>query len=56
MKGYSEDRQFYYKRLVEKYLDPKEIIMYPFNKKVTTNKKSQGTNECTGIVIHHTAG
>ena len=30
--------------------------MYPFNKKVTTNKKSPGTNECTGIVIHHTAG
>ena len=24
MKGYSEDRQFYYKRLVEKYLDPKK--------------------------------
>ena len=30
--------------------------MYPFDRKVTTNKKSQGTNECTGIVIHHTAG
>lgn len=30
--------------------------MYPFNKKVTTSKKSSGTNWCTGIVIHHTAG
>jgi N-acetyl-anhydromuramyl-L-alanine amidase AmpD len=29
--------------------------MYPFQKKVTTTKKSQGTNQCTGIVIHHTA-
>ena len=30
--------------------------MYPFNDKVTTNKKSAWKNACTGIVIHHTAG
>ena len=30
--------------------------MYPFTDKVSTNKKSAGTNKCTGIVIHHTAG
>ena len=30
--------------------------MYPFNDKVSTTKKSIGTNKCTGIVIHHTAG
>lgn len=29
--------------------------MYPFDKKVSTKKKSAGTNACTGIVIHHTA-
>ena len=47
MKGYSEDRQFYYRRLVEKYLDPKETIMYPFTDKVQTTKKTAGTNACT---------
>lgn len=30
--------------------------MYPFDKKVTTTKKTAGTNACTWIVIHHTAG
>lgn len=30
--------------------------MYPFTKKLPTTKKSAGTNKCTGIVIHHTAG
>lgn len=30
--------------------------MYPFDKKLPTTKKSAGTNKCTGIVIHHTAG
>ena len=30
--------------------------MYPFTKKVSTTKKSAGTNKCTGVVIHHTAG
>lgn len=29
--------------------------MYPFNQKLTTTKKSKGTNACTWIVIHHTA-
>lgn len=30
--------------------------MYPFTKKVGTEKKTAWTNACTGIVIHHTAG
>ena len=30
--------------------------MYPFDQKLSTTKKSAGTNKCTGIVIHHTAG
>jgi N-acetyl-anhydromuramyl-L-alanine amidase AmpD len=30
--------------------------MYPFDKKLTTTKKSAWKNPCTGIVIHHTAG
>lgn len=29
--------------------------MYPFDKKVSTNKKSKWTNSCKGIIIHHTA-
>lgn len=29
--------------------------MYPFNKKLTTSKKSAWKNQCTWIVIHHTA-
>lgn len=29
--------------------------MYPFDKKVSTTKKSAWVNACTGIVIHHTA-
>ena len=29
--------------------------MYKFTDKVTTTKKSKGTNKCLGIVIHHTA-
>ncbi len=29
--------------------------MYPFDKKLETTKKSNWTNLCTGIVIHHTA-
>lgn len=30
--------------------------MYPFDDKVKTDKKSAWTNQCTWIVIHHTAG
>ena len=29
--------------------------MYPFDQKQETNKKSAGVNQCTWIVIHHTA-
>lgn len=31
-------------------------MAYPFKDKVSTTKKSSGTNACTWIVIHHTAG
>lgn len=30
--------------------------MYHFDQIESTTKKSAGTNLCTGIVIHHTAG
>ena len=40
----------------EMYLIFNKYLMYPFNDKVQTTKKSKGKNPCYGIVIHHTAG
>lgn len=51
MKGYSWSREDFREVLYSKFKN-----MYPFDKKVTTTKKSKWVNACTGIVIHHTAG
>ena len=40
----------------EKAFNSIQRTMYNFNLKLPTTKKSAGTNLCTGIVIHHTAG
>lgn len=50
MKRSQRNRLDYFEFLSSKYK-----IMYPFDKKVETTKKTAWINACTGIVIHHTA-